>query len=95
MFRRSHFLRAKPYIVSDVSRCGSALLEDLERVAIHEAGHALMFDALEVPIELVTVEPSEVLKFDGHVRLASDSNNVLSVLAGTMAGPAASFYIVE
>ena len=54
-----------------------------------------MFDALGVAITLATVEPSEVLKFDGHIRLASESNNVISVLAGTMAGPAASFYIVK
>jgi hypothetical protein len=70
-------------------------VESSEETAIHEAGHALMFDALKVAIELVTVEPSEELKFDGHVRLASASNNVVSVVAGTMAGPAASFYVAH
>jgi hypothetical protein len=70
-------------------------MEEVEAIAVHEAGHALMFDALGVPIELVTVVPSDVLKFDGHIRLASESNNVVAVLAGTMAGPAASFYIVR
>lgn len=70
-------------------------MQPSEEIAIHEAGHALMFDALEVDINLVTIEPSEELKFDGHVRLACDSNNVVSVVAGTMAGPAASFYVAH
>jgi hypothetical protein len=70
-------------------------MQSSEEIAIHEAGHALMFDALEVGIDLVTIEPSEELNFDGHVRLACDSNNVVSVVAGTMAGPAASFYVAH
>ena len=74
------------------------VLSDTEKLAIHEAGHALMFDASGVPIDQVTIEPGcggERSSFEGCVKLASDTNNVCIVIAGTLAGPAASFFIAH
>ena len=71
--------------------------EDKE-IAIHEAGHALMFDALGIPISFVTIEAGcggEELSYEGCVKLASDTNNVCFVIAATLAGPAASFFIAN
>ena len=69
---------------------------DTEKLAIHESGHALMFHALGVAISSVTIEAcceGERPTFEGCVRLASNSTNVCDVIAGTLAGPAASFSI--
>jgi hypothetical protein len=71
---------------------------DIEKLAIHEAGHALMFDALQTLIDLVTIEAGcagERSSFEGCVKLASDTNNVCIIIAGTLAGPAASFFIAR
>jgi hypothetical protein len=75
------------------TNCGSD-----EKVAIHEAGHALMFDALGIPLSFVTIDEGcqgEEPSFEGCVKLGSDTNNVCDVIAGTMAGPAASFFIAN
>ena len=71
-------------------------LTDDEKLAIHEAGHALMFDALGIPIEFVTIDAGcagEESSYEGCVKLVHDSNNVCDVIAGTLAGPGASFFI--
>jgi hypothetical protein len=75
------------------TNCGSD-----EKVAIHEAGHALMFDALGIPLSFVTIDEGcqgEEPSFEGCFKLGSDTNNVCDVIAGTMAGPAASFFIAN
>jgi hypothetical protein len=69
-----------------------------KKVAIHEASHALMFDALAIPIGFVTIEAGcggEESSYEGCVKLASDMNNVCLVIAATLAGPAASFFIAN
>ena len=56
-----------------------------------------MFDALDVPIELVSIDPGcceqENPSLEGCVKLKNESNAVLDVLVATLAGPGASFFI--
>lgn len=71
---------------------------DDEKLATHETGHALMFDALGVPISFVTISAGcegEESSYEGCVKLALDSNSVADVIAGTLAGPGASFFIAH
>ena len=69
-----------------------------KKVAIPEAGHALMFDALGIPISFVSIEAGcggKEPSYEGCVKLASDTNNVCLAIAATLAGPAASFFIAN
>lgn len=68
----------------------------MTEVAIHESGHAMMFDALGAPIEFVTIIEGccgERPSFEGCVKLQRECNPAYVVLAGTLAGPGASFFI--
>ena len=68
----------------------------MTEVAIHEAGHAIIFDALGIPMEFVTIAAGcdgEEAQFEGCVKLKNDINPVCDVILATLAGPGASFYI--
>ena len=68
----------------------------MSELAIHEAGHAIMFDALGVPIEFVTITAGcfgENASLEGCVKLENDCTPDTLVIPGTLAGPGASFYI--
>lgn len=68
----------------------------MTELALHEAGHAILFDALGIQIQFVTItegcdgkEPS----FEGCVALQRKSNPAGDVIIATLAGPGASFFI--
>jgi hypothetical protein len=62
--------------------------------AIHEAGHALFFDALGVAVKRISISVSVISgrNLDGHV-LLDDSPPDLLGIAGGLAGAAANIYI--
>jgi hypothetical protein len=68
----------------------------MNELAIHEAGHAIMCDALGVAIEFVSIAAGcegEEASFEGSVKLKNECNPISDVMAATLAGPAASFFI--
>jgi hypothetical protein len=67
-------------------------------VAVHEAAHAVMFDALGESLEYVSVAPSALGNdaLEGRTALAGDEHTLhtlLTVIPGALAGPAASVHI--
>jgi len=63
---------------------------------IHESGHAIMFDALDIPMEFVTVAVGcggEEASLEGCVRLADENNPAGDIVMAALAGPGASFFI--
>jgi hypothetical protein len=65
-------------------------LSESYSTAIHEAAHAMFFDAVGIPLLRVSVACDELL--EGCVKTAMELQTWAGV-PGTLAGPAASFYI--
>lgn len=74
--------------------CGAAYNSDEWETAVHEAAHALSFDAFGIILKTVSVrgETSQKADVSGFVEVGAPSPNGVA-LVGALAGPAASLYL--
>lgn len=64
----------------------------LHSAAIHEAGHALLFDALGTRLKCVSIA-SEIPGLEGYVKTEEENHDLPVAIPSLLAGPAASFFI--
>jgi hypothetical protein len=74
--------------------------EGLRDTSVHESGHAITFDALGEQVQRVSILPLESgeQQLEGHTLLSGGVEKkrpVLTGIAGTLAGPAASLYLCQ